>query len=480
MDNKKTLIANNFFKIKHLEKITNSNSKFVSKDSFIERINIDSRTIDHGEWFICLKGNVNDGHKYIEEVLEKGAAGIIANPKEISKKLKKLKFPILEVNNPNQFLIAWASEYRKKFKGNVIGITGSNGKTSTKEILSRICKNLGQETHATFGNLNNLFGLPITILNGSIKAKWWIIEMGTNSFGEILKLTQITRPNGTIITDISESHLEFLKDTMGVAKEKSDILDGMHPKSPVIINSELKHLNVIRDKTKKYDLNLVIYNLNNNKSKNFNYNVKVLNQLKNTFMIKLNEEIFNFYNINTLQLKNLISCLILLKEKGVTTKKLVEASKKVNFEIKNRFQWKPFQKGWIIDDTYNANPGSFYRVLTTISKMNLKSNLIVIAGEMGELGNDSDYLHQKVGKFIYDSGCKNLLIYQGEKGIGYKTGWEKSGGSKKSALIFCNFESLLKTFYSLWSGNEIVLVKGSRSTKMERFINLIFKINKFK
>ena len=134
---------------------------------------------------------------------------------------------------------------RNKFNGKVLAITGSNGKTSTKDILASLCSFLDPMAHATPGNYNNLIGVPLTILSSSNKSKWWIIEIGTNKFGEIAELSNIVRPNAAIITSIGESHLEFLESTVGVAKEKSGLFKGMSPGSRVVIPHSLMHKELV-------------------------------------------------------------------------------------------------------------------------------------------------------------------------------------------------------------------------------------------
>ncbi len=201
---------------------------------------IDSRTLQKGDWFVCIRGERTDGHLYLQQALEQGASGAVVQTERIPESLLHTPFPQIRVADPNLALREWASLAREQFPGKVLGITGSNGKTSTKELLSRLCLIIDKNTHATRGNLNNLFGVPLTLLRANPKARWWVIEMGTNQFGEIGELSRISRPDGAILTSIAESHLEFLKNTEGVATEKRDIMAGMSPGSSLVIPADLK------------------------------------------------------------------------------------------------------------------------------------------------------------------------------------------------------------------------------------------------
>ena len=164
---------------------------------------------------------------------------------------------------------------------------------------------------------------------------------------------------------------------------------------------------------------------------------------------------------------------VLLYENGVDAEQLQQAVSGLDFQVSGRFEWKRLDEGWLIDDSYNANPGSFRGVLQSIRFMHPKTPLIAVIGPMAELGENAEQLHKEVGEVIYHSGCKKLLVLGGDLGESYLEGWKNAGGPKEDAMRFESLEELQKDFQQEWDQKSIVLVKGSRSAAMERFVKAI-------
>ena len=433
---------------------------------------IDSRTLQKGDWFVCIRGERTDGHLYLQQALEQGASGAVVQTERIPESLLHTPFPQIRVADPNLALREWASLAREQFPGKVLGITGSNGKTSTKELLSRLCLIIDKNTHATRGNLNNLFGVPLTLLRANPKARWWVIEMGTNQFGEIGELSRISRPDGAILTSIAESHLEFLKNTEGVAAEKRDIMAGMPPGSSLVVPADLKHLDLVQEKAKQQEIRIVRYALEDqNQKAEWTVSRNITSEGFKGF--ELFGENFTSGALHPLQLRNLTAALVLLYENGVDAEQLQQAVSGLDFQVSGRFEWKRLDEGWLIDDSYNANPGSFRGVLQSIRFMHPKTPLIAVIGPMAELGENAEQFHSEVGEVIYHSGCKKLLVLGGDLGESYLEGWKNAGGPKENAKRFESLEELQNDFQQDWDQKSIVLVKGSRSAAMERFVKAI-------
>ncbi len=180
---------------------------------------INHRFSQNSAWtMVCVPtGENSDGHSYAAQAMAHGAAGLIASAERLPVELQQA--PRIEVASPNQALLDWAADYRKRFSGHVLGITGSNGKTTTKEIARHLCQSLDATAHATQGNYNNFIGVPLTLLSAPLDTSWWVVEMGTNHFGEIETLAKVSQPTVGLLTSIGESHLEFLLNTAGVARE---------------------------------------------------------------------------------------------------------------------------------------------------------------------------------------------------------------------------------------------------------------------
>ena len=459
--NKETL-----YPLKSLAQTLNGQLLYADPSESAGSVCIDSRTLQKGDWFVCIRGERTDGHLYLQQALEKGASGAVVQTERIPESLLHIPFPQIRVEESNLALREWASLARERFPGKVLGITGSNGKTSTKELI------IDKNTDSTRGNLNNLFGVPLTLLSANPKARWWVIEMGTNQFGEIGELSRISRPDGAILTSIAESHLEFLKNTEGVAAEKRDIMAGMSPGSSLVIPADLKHLDVIQEKAKQQEIRIVRYALEDqNQKAEWTVSRNITSEGFKGF--ELFGKYFSSGALHPLQLRNLTAALVLLYENGVDSEQLQQAVSGLDFQVSGRFEWKRLDEGWLIDDSYNANPGSFRSVLQSIRFMHPKIPLIAVIGPMAELGENAEQFHKEVGEFIYNSGCKKLLVLGGDLGESYLEGWKNAGGPKDDAKRFESLEELQKDFQQDWDQKSIVLVKGSRSAAMERFVKAI-------
>ena len=444
-----------------MRQIINAKLEGIDSDSSFNDFSIDSRTVKDGDVFFCIKGEMTDGHQYISQALEKGASAVVANPKIIPDVLQKKDFPKILVPDPNLALREWASDVRKNFEGKVLAVTGSNGKTSTKEILYGLCSFFDSNAYATPGNYNNYIGVPLTLLNAPTEANWWVIEIGSNNFGEIAELSKIVRPTGGIITNIGESHLEFLLATIGVAKEKSGLFAGMVEGSKVVIPESIIHLDIVEKEAEKAGVELVKTTQIEVDSKEDRLK---FNLFKADFETSINNPLF---------LQNLVSSLTLLSLHGLSVTKLQQATANLELNLKGRFHTL-YMKEWIlIDDTYNANPSSFNSVLENMKNLYPHNRKIVVCGEMAELGQKSHEFHQQVGINMVQNDVEIMLGLGDEEIESYIGGWKKGGGNLKSANHFTELDELLNAFRNELKPGDVVLVKGSRSACMERFVENI-------
>lgn len=441
-----------------MKQLLNAKIENINLNNFVRGFSIDSRTLKEGDLFFCIQGENTDGHHYISQALETGASGIVAIPENIPQAMKNSELPCIIVTDPNKALRQWAADVRKKFNGKVLAITGSNGKTSTKDILAGLCRYLDPQAYSTPGNYNNFIGVPLTILNAVQQAKWWIIEIGTNQFGEIAELSNMVRPTAGIITNIGESHLEFLESTAGVAKEKSGLFAGMTPESNVVIPDSLLHLQLVEEAAAKSRVSI---------TKTAQLSEKVP-AVKHKF--RLFEEEFETSIDSPLLRQNLILALTLLQLEGVAVSELKLATRSLKLSVKGRFQ-QIIKDDWIlIDDTYNANPSSFKSVLENLNKMFPSRRKIVVCGVMAELGDSSPEFHRQVGNNMVNCGVEKMFGLGGAEIEFYLEGWKNAGGKTTETKHFNELTELLHSFKATLQAEDVVLVKGSRSAKMERFV----------
>ena len=446
------------YTIGEMSQIFKAKTEKINTDLLVHGFSIDSRTMNAGELFFCIKGENTDGHHYISQALEKGACAVVADPACIPEAISQSSFPRILVQDPNLALREWAADIRKRFTGKVLAVTGSNGKTTTKEILAGLCRHLDPNAYATPGNFNNFIGVPLTLLEAPPDAKWWVIEIGTNHFGEVAELSKVVQPTAGIITNIGQSHLEFLQNTEGVAREKSGLFAGMSPGNKVIVPDTLLHLDLVEEEAVKAGVDIV-------------KTTAVTEQVagKNCKIRFFNEWIESSIDSPLLQ-QNLVLALTLLKEEGVPVALLKQAAAALDLSVKGRYQQIEMDDWILIDDTYNANPSSFYSVLENLNKTYPGLRKIVVCGAMAELGDLSPELHRQVGETMVKNGVEKMFGLGGAEIKFYLEGWKNGGGKTEAARRFSDIDDLTKTFREELRASDVVLVKGSRSAQMERFV----------
>ena len=429
----------------------------IAKGIPIKNISIDTRTIKKDSLFIAIKGDKFDGNDFVQEAFEKGASLAIADNKKFLKIRNK---KIVYVKNTIGALKKISENIIKKYGGNVIAITGSNGKTTTTNIIANSLNN----TSKTIGNYNNEIGMPLSIINASPKSKNIIIEIGAAKAGDIDYLSKILNPFIGVITNIGNSHLETLKNINGVLKVKSEIVSNIKKDGYLIVpNENKKHLSywkLIRD-----DIN--IYSFGMTKSADFfasdirvkreGMHFKISSKLIDKD-IQIKTSLEGEHNI-----KNILSSFVTHYCLGNNINNF--ALKLNSNKIKNVRQIKSkWLKGsTLIDDTYNANPDSSKKSIDLLSKY--KKNTILVIGDMLELGKYKKKLHKEVGEYAKANGINIVL------GFGELTK-ETIKAFGKKGIFFDNEESLKSYLIKNITSKDVILIKGSRGMKMERFINV--------
>ncbi|MDH5718420.1 MAG: UDP-N-acetylmuramoyl-tripeptide--D-alanyl-D-alanine ligase [Spirochaetia bacterium] len=439
----------------------------------IKTLQTDSREVKKGDWFICLRGENTDGHKYISQALKNGASGII-----YEKTPSNINPEGLVVNNCNLFLGEMARIKRDQINPFVLAITGSAGKSSTKEIAAFFLEHIfsKREVLKTSGNYNNQFGVPYTLLSLKPSHKFAIIEMGTNHPGEIKQLSLWAKPDISIITSISEGHIEFFNSVEDIADEKSDIICGMKKNGFLAVPNKINCLKIIEKKmlTKKIKIK---------KINKLSDEVKLIeiSSLGTKFSYKNNE--FLFPIAGEFQFYNFLLIWRVLKICFNNNDKFNQGLKKVLDNLsglkimQGRLQIVKHKKYNIWDDTYNANEASYEAAFQFISNIKKNNNSAGAFGSMAELGKKSEKAHEKLGKMAFKYGFSKVFFsYKIKKeGNAFYRGWISSGGKKSDICILSNNDLDIKSGVSFvkegLKKEDHFLVKGSRSLKMERVFN---------
>lgn len=427
----------------------------------VQGVSIDSRTIKPLEAFCAIKGNNFDGHNFINDAIAKGCSCIIAESFLGTLNKNKSSLILIKVKNTTKALGDIARFRREKFDIPVIAVTGSNGKTTTKEmiacILSKKLKVLKNE-----GTKNNHIGLPLTLINLNETHNAAVLEIGTNHPGEVKYLVDIARPNIGVVTNIGSSHLEYFYNLKGVFKEKSVLINNLKKPGIVILNTDDISLKRRADSKRKGDIvfscGLV------NKSDFSSSSVKAYGA-KQIFLVNGKYR----FTINTLGRYNIynalaaISCGRLL---GLNYKEIILALAKFKFP-QSRLNLLEFNSVRFIDDTYNSNPVSLKQALSALNNFKVKGRKIFVMGDMLELGSETGKFHRQAG--INAAGVCNAFIAVGKYSRLAAKAARQEGFDPKNIFTCDNSAQAKEILFSRVSpgSEDIVLVKGSRSMRME-------------
>ena len=421
----------------------------------IHAISINSKKIKKDDIFIAIKGLNFDGHDYINEAFKNGAiAAIISDEEKISSKT-------ILVSDSRKSLADIASLILKKFNPFVIGVTGSNGKTTTKEIIKSILdSNYGQnKILATRGNYNNDIGLPLTIFNLNSAYTHIVLEMAMNHANEISYLANIAPPNLAVITNIGEAHIENFKNKEAIASEKKDILRNLQADGVAILPKDSEFFNFLVKDLK----NVKVLSFGMGKDADIScefLNNKIILIKTPKYELEIKPKLLGHNNIS-----NILAAATCAYQLKINPTKIKEGIENVN-SIPGRLELKAGkQRAAIIDDTYNANPSSFQSAIEVLDGFQGKKILVI--GDMAELGENSRIYHQELSRFIKETKIDITL------GVG-KYAKEVITLLDGNNVWFNSKNELVKYLYSCMKDSTI-LVKGSRSMKMEEIVEKLIK-----
>ena len=423
----------------------------------IKNFQIDSRKVTKNSVFFGLTGSNEDGSLYAKEAIRKGASLAIAKEGKILNSSAQLSKIIL-VKSPEKYLIESAKVAMGRYKGNVIGVTGSNGKTTTKNILKSCIKN----SYATFQNYNNEIGLPLCALELDSKNTAAIFEMGAAKLGDIDFLSKIIKPNIGIITHIGHSHLDGLNSVRGVLEVKSELISNIKKDGIAIVpdGKYLNHWKKIRD-----DISFYTFGKKPSASY-FPSQISMTKQGLSFFIesthlkkrIQIKTKLLGMHNV-----LNILASFAAIHAAQLNTKEFVDGLRGL-LNPPQRLELKTWAKqSQVIDDTYNANPDSMRAALDVLCQF--KGRKVAILGDMAELGRYRKKLHIGLGDYAKIHGVDILLGYGdlirhtvfafGDNGFFFKDKIELIDFLKKNLI-----------------GKENILLKGSRSMRMEEILDL--------
>ncbi len=432
------------------------------KECEITEISTDTRNLPQGCLFLAIKGERFDGHEYIEKAIETGAVAAVSEHQVGD-------CPCVVTDSTRMALLKIAQYYRQKFSPILVGVTGSVGKTTTKEMISLVLSEK-YSTLKTQGNLNNEIGLPKTLFNLTSEHKAAVIEMGMNHFGEIERLTNTARPTMAVITNIGFSHVENLGSQDGILKAKLEILSGMSDDAPLITNGDDKLLSPLKNTLERP---VYLYGIDN-ESCDFRA-VNIFEKDSETAF----DIVWKYGKISAVipcvgihNVMNAVAAFAVGTLSGLTAEEIVSALKKYK---PDGMRQNIVKKGdnTVIIDCYNASPDSMKASLSVLAGMKCEGRKIAVLGDMLELGKSSEELHRLVGKYVAE--YKPDLLYCYGKDSSYIAAEASRGGVAGSFFHEGDKEFMAEKIKDKLQSGDVLLFKASRGMKLEEAIDKIFE-----
>jgi UDP-N-acetylmuramoyl-tripeptide--D-alanyl-D-alanine ligase len=428
-------------------------------DELIHNLNTDSRTVRPGELFVALRGEKFDGHRFIEEAASRGAVGALAEADWNGR--VPSSFSLLRVPDTLLAYQQIAAQYRESLRVKVVAITGSNGKTSTKDFTASVLSRRFRVTK-TVGNFNNHVGLPRTILQASSEDEIGVWEIGMNHPGEIAPLAQIAKPDVAIITNIGIAHIEFMGSREAIAQEKGDLAASLGAEGALILHGADEFAHTIAQRTAS---RVIFAGVDEGEVQ-----ARDITQTANGAEFELHEGAHRCHAVLPVPGLHMVQNALLAVAAGRLFGVSLEecAAGLISAPLtKARLQIKTIHGVQFIDDSYNANPDSTKAALRTLAELETSGQRFAVLGQMLELGAESRRGHQEVGELAASLGIDSLIAI-GNDSAEIAAGAE-SAGLTKSKLVSGPEEAVDLLCESARPG-DLVLVKGSRSARTERVL----------
>ncbi len=439
----------------------------------------DSRRIEPGHLFFCLRGEKFDGHNFIFQAVDAGAAALVVehasvNLRELSESCPEVSFfSVADTLLALGDLAAW---WLRHLDVRVIAVTGSNGKTTTREmILGILSRKL--EVHGNRENLNNLIGVPLTILEAKKHHQAVVLELGMNRPGEIARLAAVTRPHGVVLTNVAEAHLEGLGSINDVAMAKGEIFQGLRDGGYIVYNADDRRLSelVSRKAAGKKDWKLVPVSLNSGSSSSSGLQVEGLEITASGMRFSLGTTSeFQPVSLPLWGRHNVMNALLAAevgRQEGLSLAEISQGLSQVSVPAGRLAVHEPVPGRVVIDDSYNANPASMEASLQVLSEMRGDDYAVAILGDMFELGENSASLHARVGAAAARVR-PDLLVTYGDRSQETAHAALAAGMPESRVLSFVvgQEDDLLENVCRRLADRCLILVKGSRGMAMDKLV----------
>lgn len=453
------------FTLTQVMQATNAVLKKITSASIFGGVTTDTRKVEEGMLFVALKGEKFDGHDFIAEAAKKGAIGAIVNKDYDVSRLEDVEIDILAVNDTLKAYQDLAKLWRSKFSIPVIGITGSNGKTTTKDLTAAVLSGKWNVLK-TQANFNNEIGLPMTLLQLNKSYDVAVVEMGMRGLGQIKLLTDIAKPTIGVITNVGETHMELLGSIENIAKAKSEMAQAIEIDGKVVLNADDEHVAKMHEVTKARPIYFGINHAADVKA----FNVKTAGEGKTEFDAFIGENMAHF-TLNMLGIHNVYNCLAALAV-GYACGLTIEEMQKGLASFKPtamRFEYKKVGDFNVINDAYNASPMSTKAALSNLAKVT-DGRKILVMGDMFELGSVEVKAHEDIAVQAKEAGVSIIVT----RGMLTQNTARKAREIGIPEVYECaNHEEAVAILKKVLQKDDTVLFKGSHGMHMEKIIELL-------
>jgi UDP-N-acetylmuramoyl-tripeptide--D-alanyl-D-alanine ligase len=429
----------------------------------VDRLHTDTRSLAAGDCFVALQGDRFDGHTFVSQVKNHGAVAALVSHSIAASDVPE-GLGLVEVANTLEGLQRFAANYRQLLSVRTIGVTGSSGKTSTKELIASVLRTRFK-TKATEGNLNNHIGVPLTLIRLDEGDQYGVVEMGMNHPGELAPLVKMTAPEIGVISSIGPAHIEFFADQAAIAAEKAELIAALPPEGLAVLNSDDEWSRRVAGRTRAR----MVWTGSRVESTWRAEDLRVATDSLSFRLVHSGSEVqVRLPVVNRVMVANALLAAAVGRECGLTLDEIARGLEAVKLPGA-RMQVVLAHGAWIINDAYNANPDSMKAALIALSEFPGARRRLAVLGAMGELGQHATELHREIGEF---AARQNLafLIAAGPHAEAYARGAMTAGLSHNQIVAALDAEEAAVALKPLLREGDAVLVKGSHFMGLERLV----------
>jgi len=428
------------------------------RDHTFTGVSTDSRTIAAGQLFFAIRGERNDGHQFIDQVVSRGAAGVVSERGYFTDKPLPSHVAVVEVSDTHAAMIQLAAEYLQTTKARRLGITGSNGKTTTKEFAYRLLSACGSDVYRSPGNFNNLFGIPLALFAMPADTRYALLEMGISVPGEMARLASLIRPHLLTVINVGPTHLEFLKTVQGVAREKLLAMSYAMPEGSLVVNADDP---ILMAEARKVHPHPITFGIENKAD----YKPEFIHQSGAATTVTIEGNLFRLPLFGQYQVYNLLAAYAIAHTVGcrfdaVDTESIVLNTAAMRGEL---IEARGIS---FVADCYNANPESVKAGLASFARMSGGRRKVVIFGDMLELGDNALGYHRDIGsqlaKFDFD-----MILTVGPLSEHVVASAAASGVAVNRLHHFEDSQTCAEACDGLLLAGDLVYLKGSRGIGLE-------------